>query len=105
MPISIPKRSKKLVLVLTTFTLVIEDSEKAILVNAKKLEQVMCIQYPIVFLDGITQDDSVLNPIFILFDSGNEINVIYLSFAEKLGFIMQTINVNIQKIDDTTFET
>ena len=40
-----------------------------------------------------------------LFDLGNEVNAIYLIFARKLGLVMQTTNVGIQKIDDTTFET
>ena len=35
--------AKKLVLVLTTFTIVTEDSEDAILVNTKELKQVTCI--------------------------------------------------------------
>ena len=48
--------AKKLVFVLTTSTLVTEDSEKAILIGAKELKQVTCIRYPIVFLGNVTQD-------------------------------------------------
>ena len=40
-----------------------------------------------------------------LLNSGSEVNVIYLSFAEKLGFVMQPTNVGAQKINGTTFET
>ena len=40
--------------VLTTFTLVIKDSEEAILVSAKELKRVTCIQYPIAFPSNVT---------------------------------------------------
>ena len=40
-----------------------------------------------------------------LFDLGNKINVIHLTFVEKLGFIIQSININAQKIDVTILET
>ena len=53
MPISVPRKSQKLVLVLTTSTMVTEDSEEAILISAKELEQVMYIQYYIAFLGGV----------------------------------------------------
>ena len=40
-----------------------------------------------------------------LVDSGNEVNVMYLTFVEKLGLVVQTTNVGTQKIDDTILET
>ena len=85
--------------------LVIEDSEKAILVNIKKLEQVIYILYPIAFPGGITKDGSGLNPVLVLFDSSSEINTIHLIFIEKFGFLMQTTNVGAQKINGITLET
>ena len=48
------KRAEKLALVSTISMLVIEDSEEAILVSAKKLEQVTCIKYLITFSDSVT---------------------------------------------------
>ena len=48
------KRAKKQAPVSTTSTLVTEDGKETILVSAKKLEQVTCIQYPIGFLGGVT---------------------------------------------------
>ena len=91
--------------VLTTFTLVTENSEEAILVSVKELEQIMCIQYPIIFLDDIIQDSSALDLILALLDLGSEVNAIHPNFAKKLGFVMQTTNIGAQKIDGTTFET
>ena len=91
--------------VLTTSTLVIEDSEKAILVSAKKLEQITYIQYPITFLGNVTQDDLALDPMSALLYLGNEINVMHPAFTERLGLLIQTINLSTQKIDGITFET
>ena len=54
MPTHISKKSQKLVLVLATSILVIEDSKEAILVDAKGLEHVIYIQYFIVFQDCLT---------------------------------------------------
>ena len=54
MLISIPRRSKKLLLVSTTFTLVTKDSEEVIFVSAKELEQVTFIQYPITISGSVT---------------------------------------------------
>ena len=73
---------------------VTEDSGEAILVSAKKLEWVTCIQYLIVFQDGVTQDGSALNPMSALFDSGNEVNAIYPTYAEKVDLVMRSTNVN-----------
>ena len=82
-----------------------EDSEEAILVSAKELEQVTCIQYPIAFPGGVTQDGSALGPVSALLDSGSEVNAMHPAFAERLGLVVRTTNVGAQKIDGTTFET
>ena len=66
----------------------IENSEEAILLSAKELEWVMCIQYPITFQDSITQDSSALDSTLALFDLDSEINIIHLTFAEKLGLMV-----------------
>ena len=93
-----------MVLVLTTSTSVTEDSEKAILVSVKDLKQVTCIQYPIAFLGSVTQDGSALDLISALFDSGSEVNAMHPVFAERLGLVVQTTNVNAEKIHGTIFE-
>ena len=61
-----------------------EDSEEAF-VGIKKLEQVTCIQYPIIFPDNVTQDGSTLDLVLAFLDLGNKINAIHLAFAERLG--------------------
>ena len=99
------EEAKKLVLVLTTSTLVTEDSEEAILVNAKELERVTCIRYPITFPGGVTQDSSALDPVSSLLDSGSEVNAMHPIFAERLGLVMRAINIGTQKIDGITLET
>ena len=43
MSINVPKRAKKLVLVMTISMLVTEDSKELILINVKDLKQVTCI--------------------------------------------------------------
>ena len=65
------QKAKKLVLVLTISTSLIEDSEVAILVIAKQLEQVTYIQYFIVFPGGVTQNSSALDSMLALFDSSS----------------------------------
>ena len=65
-----------------------ENSEKAILVNAKDLKQITCIQYLIAFLGSITQDGSILNPVLVFFDLGSEVNAIHLTFEKKLDLVM-----------------
>ena len=65
-----------------------EDSEEAILVSAKELEQVMCIQYPIVFPGDVTQNSSALDSVSALLDSGSEVNAMHLAFAERLGLVV-----------------
>ena len=87
-----------------TSTSVIEDSEEAI-VGAKELEQVTYIQYLITFPDGVTQDGLTLDPVSALLDLGSEVNTMYPVFVEKLGLVVQIINIGAQKIDGTTFET
>ena len=88
-----------------TSTSVTEDSEEAILVSVKELEPVTCIQYPIAFPGGITQDGSALDPVLALLDSSSEVNAMHPAFAKRLGLVVQTTNVGAQKIDCTTFET
>ena len=89
----------------TTSTSVTEDSEEATLVSAKELERVTCIQYPIAFPGGVTQDGSALGPVSALLDSGSEVNAMHPAFAERLGLVVRTTNVGAQKIDGTTLET
>ena len=89
----------------TTSTSVTEDSEEATLVSAKELERVTCIQYPIAFPGGVTQDGSALGPVLALLDLGSKVNAMHPAFAKNLGFVVQTTNVGTQKIDGTTLET
>ena len=84
---------------------VTEDNEKVIQASAKELKQVMCIQYPINFPGGVTQDGLALDSVLALLDSGSEINAMHPTFAERLGFVVQTTNVGARKIDSTTLET
>ena len=64
----------------------------------------MCIQYLIAFSGDVTQDDSVLDPMSVVFDSGSKVNAMHMAFVIKFGFVVQTINIGTQKIDGTTFE-
>ena len=96
--------AKKLALVSTTSTLVIENSEEAILVSVKELERITCIQYLIAFPGDVTQDGSALDSVLALFDSDSEVNVMHPAFAERLGLVVQTTNIGTQKIDGTAFE-
>ena len=89
----------------TTSTSVTEDSEEATLVSAKELKRVTCIQYPIAFPGGVTQDGLALGSVSALFDLGSEVNVMHPAFAKRLGFVVRTTNVGAQKIDGTTLET
>ena len=88
-----------------TSTLVTEDSEEATLISVKELERVTCIQYPIVFPGGVTQDGLALGPVSALLDLGSEVNAMHPAFAERLGLVVRTTNVGAQKIDGTTLET
>ena len=104
-PANIPRRSQKLASILTTSTLITEDSEEAILVSAKELEQVTYIRYLIAFPGGITQDSSALDPVLVLLDSDSEVNAMHPVFVERLGLVVQTTNVGAQKIDGITLDT
>ena len=75
--------AKKLVSVLITSMLVTKDNEKTIFINAKELEQIICIQYPITFSSNVTQDGLALDLILALLDSNSKINTIYLTFAKN----------------------
>ena len=99
------KGAKKLVLILMTFILMTKNSEEVILVSAKKMEQITCIRYPIIFSGIVTQDGSALDPVLTLLDSSSEVNVMHPAFAKKLGLVMQTTNISAQKIDRTIFKT
>ena len=103
MPTNIPKKSQKLASVLTISMTVTENSEWAI-VNAKEIEQVTCIQYSITFPGGVTQNDSTLDPVSALFDSGSKVNAMHPAFAKRLSLVVQTTNVGVQKINGTTLE-
>ena len=65
----------------------------------------MCIWYFIAFLGGVTQNGSALDPVLVFFDSDSKVNTMHPAFTERLGFIVQTTNIGVQKIDSTTFET
>ena len=82
-----------------------EDSENAILVSAKELEQLMCILYLIAFLSDLTKDGSALDPERAFFDSSSEVNAMHPAFAKKSGLVMRITNIGAQKIDGTTLET
>ena len=65
----------------------------------------MCIQYFIAFPRGVTQDGSARDPALALLDSGSEVNTIYPTFTEKLGFVVRTTIIGAQKINSTTLKT
>ena len=65
----------------------------------------MCIQYFIALKGGLIQIGKALDFISAFFNLNSEINAIYLTFIKKLGFVIQSININIQKIDSIIFET
>ena len=44
-------------------------------------------------------------PMSTLFDSSNEVNAIYPTFAQELGFFIKPMNVGAQKIDSTMIDT
>ena len=83
----------------------IKNREKTTLVSAKELEHVICIQSPIVFPGGVTQDGLALDPILVLHNSSNEVNAMHPASVKKLGIVVQTTKLGAQKIDGTTFET
>ena len=83
------QKTKKLVAVLATFTLMTGKKRE------EELKQIPYIWYPVTFKD---QTEALL-------DSKSEINAISLVFASQLGFRIQKINVGVQKIDNITLET
>ena len=62
------------------------------------LVQVLCIQYPITFWKKFV---SVLT----LFDSGSEVNAIYLTFTQELELLIKPTDVEAQKIDSIMLDT
>ena len=54
--------------------------------------------------NNVTQDGLVIDPILAFLDLSSEINVIHPTFAEKLGLVIRSINVDAQKINGTIFE-
>ena len=42
--------------------------------------------------------------ILVLFDSGNKVNAIHLTFAKELDLFIRPIDVGVQKIDSTTLD-
>ena len=111
---SLETRCKKLVLVLATSTPVTRTKEKAVETAKtvetagigkdgkesvgkypKNLVQVPYIRYHITF-----QKNSV--PMSALLGSSNEVNAIYLTFAQELGLPIRPTDVGAQKIDNTT---
>ena len=75
----LPRAFKKLVTVSTTFILVIDNSDKEIM-----LEKMSCIYYLVKF-----QKEQVK----ALFDSGSKVNAIYPNFTQKLGFHIRKTNI------------
>ena len=94
--------------VMMTSTSMTEDSEEATLIIAKELERVTCIQYPIAFPDGVTQDSSALGPMSALLDLGSKVNAIHPAFAERVRFFEETFlvaNVSLDVIFGMPFLT
>ena len=107
---------KKLVLVLATSTPVtvtreetIETAEAVETAEVGKdggesegeypnLTRISCIWYPITF-------QKEFMPVLALLDLGSEVNAIYPTFARELGLPIRTIDIGVQKIDDTMLDT
>ena len=85
--------AKKVVLVLTTSTLVTVAREKA-------LERIPCIHYLIQFKKNTSKAQ-----VQALIDSRSEVNTIHLTFAKQLGLPIRPTDVGAQKIDGTTLDT
>ena len=64
----------------------------------ENLAQVSCIQYFISF-----RKKSV--PVLTLFDSGNKVNAIHLTFVKELDLPIRPTDVGAQKINDTMLYT
>ena len=88
-------RAKKQILVLATFTSMIDAKEEALV-----LEHVFCIHYPIQF-----KKDTNKTQIRALIDSGIEVNDIYPTLVKELGFFIRSTNIGVQKIDGTMLDT
>ncbi len=84
-----PQKSKKLVAVSATSTLMTEKTE------GKKLERVPCIPFSVIFKDQTKA----------LLDSKIEVNAISQVFAHQFDLKIQKTNVEAQKIDGTTLDT
>ena len=84
--------TKKLVSVLTIFTLTTGAKKEA-------LERVPYIYYPVQF------KDTDRAPVQALIDSGSEVNAIHPSFVKQLGLSIRPTDVGAQKIDGTTLDT
>lgn len=89
MLINISKKLKKLEFILAISTLVTKNSKEAILVNAKSLEWIIYIQYPIIFQSNLIEIGKVLDLMSAFFDLDNKVNAIYPTFIEKFGFAIQ----------------
>ena len=90
-------KAKKLVLVSTTFMLVIGANKKAPKVV---LSRVLCIYYLVQFWK-----DEERATIQALIDSGSEINTITLAYAKPLGFWTWKTDVGAQKINNSLLAT
>lgn len=86
------ENSKKLVLILATFTLITKASKKGNI----NLKRVSCIYYPIQFKK---------DKIKALINSDNEVNIIIPTYKAKLGFKVRRIDVKAEKIDDSILKT
>ena len=64
----------------------------------------MCIQYFIIFKGYLTQVGKISGCILAFFDLSNEVNVMNLVIAEKLGLAIWSTNIGAQKINGTIFE-
>ena len=59
----------------------------------------------ICFFGAVIQDGSAIDLVLALFDLGSKVNTIHPVFIERLGLVIQTINVGAQKIHSTISET
>ena len=85
--------TKKLVLVLATFTSMTGAKEEA-LEREKDLEQVPCIYYSVQFKKNTSKAQ-----VQALINSKSEVNAIHLAFAKQLGLPIRAIDIGAQKID------
>lgn len=89
----IQKNFKKLVSILTIFMLGAKSNKKDII-----LERVLSIYYPLHFLKTIIN-------IRTLLDSSGEGNAMTLAYAASLDLTMWSTNIEVQMINNFTFET